>query len=121
MRSVEIQIVCAPHVLNDLFGSDTVPKGTTNEVPGKALLELTGMRDRARGHIAHLVATVLLTWGPHALGLGKDIAVSLFANWLYNVLARNHIHNIRVNHQVIEVTREGLAKIFSETIEAKND
>ena len=75
----------------------------------------------SQGRACKPVAHHAFTWGPHALGLGKDVAVSLFVNWLYDKLKRHHVNRIRVNHQNFEVTGEGLVKIFLETFETDDN
>jgi|HubBroStandDraft_6_1064221.scaffolds.fasta_scaffold2018340_1 hypothetical protein len=100
-----------------------ISSDTVYEVPGGATIRLAKNRAETRDSNHLYWAAVPQHYLPIAIEFakaGKDIAIGVFAAWLYDKLkgrASEATTTIRVNRKTIEVTPEAIARICEESIE----
>ena len=80
-------------------------------VPGNVVITLGNLplETRAYPQVSQLISV--------AVDFGKDIAVGLFASWLYDKLRDRKVTHIHVERSEIQVTKEGITKLISESLE----
>jgi hypothetical protein len=103
-----------------VFESNSIEEGMAREAPGGARVELgrmpMGKRWGGLTHDALPMAAVLLSFG-------RDVAVGLFAAWLYDKLKSDKagkqmgVTKIRINRQEVEITPEAITRVITESIE----
>lgn len=112
-----IVIECTPKAMFALFDSKTISTGMSREVPGGATIQLGDMPMQKRDlpSIQATLVPILVEFGK----LGKDVAVGVFAAWLYDKLKSvgEGRKFIRLNRVMVEVTPEAITKVLKESIE----
>lgn len=90
----------------DVFESNTITEGMIKVIPGIAKIELQPMP------VQHRALTYTEPEGLRiALELGRDVAVGVVANWLYERIKRHpKVRYIRINHREVEVTPDGIRR-----------
>lgn len=83
----------------------------TKDVPGWAVIKLLPTRE-TRGVMCDAAPVLHI-----AVEFGADVAVGLFANWLYEKLKDTKQPRIRINRQWVETTSDGIKKAIKEEIE----
>lgn len=99
-------------VLFDLFETQSYSAGMTKVVPGGATITAGAMPMQKR-HLT-LDAAPLLTI---VIEFGRDVAVGVFASWLYDKLKRAKRTRVRINRRIVEVSEDAILKVVEETIE----
>lgn len=100
--------------ITDVFESDRLPKGMTREAPGGATMELRAVPTPEQPpQLAYDYAPIFTV----AVNLGRDVAVGVFASWLYDKLKAASVRRIKINRRTVEATPEGILKAIEESIE----
>lgn len=114
-------------VICDVFESNTISTGMTMEAPGGAILTIQPGDIQTRSLppiMAYDAAPIFITLLELAKGTGKDVAVGLFVNWLFLKLTasqKTHRKRIKINRQWVEVSKDGLVKAITESIESEEE
>jgi len=102
--------------ITGVFESNSLPKGKTREAPGDAMMELRAVpmpeQPPQLAFDAEPIFKVMVSFG-------RDIAVSVFAAWLYDRLKTAKVRRIKINRRTAEVTPEGILKAIEESIEVE--
>ncbi len=111
-----IVIECTLKAIFALFDSASISSGMSREVPGGATIQL-GQMPMEKRDLPSIQATLI----PILVEVGKDVAVGVFAAWLYDKLKGEGEGEgrkfLRVNRVMVEVTPEAITKVLTESIE----
>lgn len=99
----------------DIFGSTTISTSMTKQAPGGATIELRAMPMQKR-HLPQEAEPLFRM----AVSFGRDVAVGVFASWLYDKLKRAKTRHVRINRRTVEITPDGLYRALEQTIEIEN-
>lgn len=103
--------------ITGVFESNCLPKGKTREVPGGAMVELrTVPMPEQPPQLAYDHEPIFTV----AVHFGHDVAVSVFASWLYDRLKTVKVRRIKINRRTVEVTPEGILRTIEESIEVED-
>lgn len=114
-------------VICDVFESRTIAVGMKTETLGGATLTILpgDIQIRILPPIgAYDAAPIFVSLLEFAKGPGKDIAVGLFVNWLFAKLTApqtSQRKRLRINRQWVEVSKDGLVKAITESIESEEE
>lgn len=101
-----------PLFIVDLFDSNRISQGMQRQAPGGATLTLgpPPYEKKSFPQLEQLYVPVLIS-------LAANVAVNVVSSWLYDKLREGKITRIRVNRTEIEVTKDGITKLISESVE----
>ncbi len=111
-----IVIECSPDALPRLFETMSIHPGMSREVPGGAVIQLGEFSLQRRG-LPAIHASLI----PIFVKLGTEIAVAVFASWLYDKLKgdRKGRTMCLINREVVEVKLEAITRALMGLIEIK--
>jgi hypothetical protein len=100
----------------DVFESQSSRVGTNLEVPGGVSLQVQPYEVRIPPEGMALDDIPII---PVLIEVGTTVALNVFSNWLYDKLksAPSRRTRLKINRRWVEISKDGISRAFSESIE----